>query len=530
MVNKKEVIVMNERILIFDTTLRDGEQAPGFSMNVAEKLRVARQLERLRVDIIEAGFPIASEGDFNAVKRIAQELKTVTIAALARANETDIRCAAKALEKARFPRLHIFIATSDIHLEKKLKMSRRQVIDTVGKTIEFARKYIDDIEFSAEDATRSEWEFLKEVYSVAIKSGASTINIPDTVGYAVPEEFARLISYLKSNVENIENVVISVHCHNDLGMAVANSLAAIKSGARQVECTINGIGERAGNASLEEVAMNIKTRKDFYRIQCNVETKFLYPTSRLIRHITGIPVQPNKAIVGDNAFAHEAGIHQDGVLKDRRTYEIMTPKKVGFPTSIFVLGKHSGRHALKERLKVLGYELPTEEFEKTFVAFKNLADKKKIVYDEDLEAIVLDEVFNIPRKYRLHSVNISCGTNVVPTATVEMKIDNKLIKKSCSGNGPVDAVYRTIASITKIKTNLIKFSVQSLTPETDAMGEVTVYLKAHGMTVTGRGAHTDIVVASAKAYVDALNKIAFKKENKWRDDGHDHHRKDNCRT
>ncbi|MEO0216277.1 MAG: 2-isopropylmalate synthase [candidate division WOR-3 bacterium] len=521
---------MNERILIFDTTLRDGEQAPGFSMNVEEKLRVARQLERLKVDIIEAGFPIASEGDFNAVKQISKELKTTKIAALARANEADILRAAEALEKARSPRIHIFIATSDIHLKKKLQMSRQQVIDTVCRAIEFARKYIDDIEFSAEDATRSDWEFLKEVYSVAIRSGAATINIPDTVGYAVPEEFKHLISYLKANVENIDKVVISVHCHNDLGLAVANSLAAIKSGAHQVECTINGIGERAGNAALEEIVMNIRTRKDFYKIQCDVDTKFLYPTSRLIRHITGIPVQPNKAIVGDNAFAHEAGIHQDGVLKDRRTYEIMTPKKVGFPTSILVLGKHSGRHALKERLKALGYELPTEEFEKTFVAFKNLADKKKIIYDEDLEAIVLDEIFNIPCKYRLQSVNISCGTNVLPTATVEMKIDNKLFKKSGSGNGPVDAVYRTITSITKIKTRLVKFSVQSLTPETDAMGEVTVYIRGKGTTVIGRGAHTDIVVASAKAYVDALNKIAFKNGNKRSNYRNDNYRKDYCRT
>ncbi len=360
---------MNEKILIFDTTLRDGEQAPGFSMNVGEKLRVAKQLERLKVDIIEAGFPIASEGDFNAVRQISKELKNVKVAALARANNADILRAAEALEKARSARIHLFIATSDIHLEKKLKMSRQQVIDTAGRAIEFAQKYIDDIEFSAEDATRSDWEFLSEVYSVAIKSGAATINIPDTVGYAVPEEFARLISYLKANVENIDKVIVSVHCHNDLGMAVANSLVAITSGARQVECTINGIGERAGNAALEEIVMNIKTRKDFYKVQCRIDTKFLYPTSRLLRYITGIPVQTNKAIVGDNAFAHEAGIHQDGILKDRRTYEIMTPKLVGFPTTVLVLGKHSGRHAFRERLKSLGYELSPEEFERAFNAF-----------------------------------------------------------------------------------------------------------------------------------------------------------------
>lgn len=519
---------MDNKVLIFDTTLRDGEQAPGFSMNVEEKLRVAKQLERLKVDIIEAGFPIASEGDFNAVKQIAREVKSTRVAALARANKSDILRAAEALENARFPRIHLFIATSDIHLEKKLKMSKQQVIDTVGKALELARKYIDDIEFSAEDATRSDWKFLSQVYSVAINAGAKTINIPDTVGYAVPNEFASLIKYIRTNVKGIDKVIISVHCHNDLGMAVANSLSAIKAGARQIECTINGIGERAGNAALEEVVMNIKTRKDFYRVQCDVNTKLLFPTSRLIRHITGVPVQPNKAIVGDNAFAHEAGIHQDGILKERKTYEIMKPEQVGFPTSMLVLGKHSGRHALKERLKAIGYVLSNEELERTFIAFKNLADKKKVVYDEDLEAIILDEIFNIPRKYKLRSVNVTCGTNVLPTATVEMEISNKFVKKSVSGNGPVDAVYRTISSITKIKTRLIKFSIQSLTPETDAMGEVIIYLKSKGITVTGRGAHTDIVVASAKAYIDALNKITFKKENNRSKYGNDNNGKNHC--
>ncbi len=370
-----------EKVKIFDTTLRDGEQSPGFSMNVEEKVRMAKQLEKLNVDIIEAGFPIASPGDFEAVKAISENVKNCIIAGLARANRADIERAAEALKNAKRPRIHVFIATSDIHLEKKLNMSREQALETLIESIKFAREFVDDVEFSAEDATRSDWDYLVKVFTSAIDAGASTINVPDTVGYTVPSEFRRLITYLKENVKNINKATISVHCHNDLGLAVANSISAIEAGARQVECTINGIGERAGNASLEEIVMTIYVRKDILPFKTDVVTQQIYPTSRLLTHITGIRVQPNKAIVGDNAFAHEAGIHQDGVLKYSGTYEIMTPQSIGLPSNILVLGKHSGRHAFKERLKALGYELSDEDINKAFAQFKILADKKKEIYN-----------------------------------------------------------------------------------------------------------------------------------------------------
>jgi len=379
------------KVLIFDTTLRDGEQSPGFSMNVEEKLRMAHQLERLSVDVIEAGFPIASEGEFEAVRTIANELKTVKVAAFARANETDIIKAAEALQDALLPRIHVVIATSDIHLEKKLKMTKEQVLERAMKGVMLARRYVDDVEFCAEDASRSSWEFLNEIFSAVISVGATTINVPDTVGYSMPEEFSRLIKYLKNHVKGIEKTVIGVHCHNDLGLAVANSLAALKAGARQIECTINGIGERAGNASLEEVVMNLLIRKDLYLFTTTIDTRQLYPTSRLLTEITGIGVQPNKAIVGANALAHEAGIHQDGVLKDCRTYEIFTPETIGLPSNSLILGKHSGRHAFKERLKALGYELSEDEFHRAFNAFKVLTDKQKVVDDEDLKALISQE-------------------------------------------------------------------------------------------------------------------------------------------
>ncbi len=390
-----------DKVMIFDTTLRDGEQAPGFSMNVEEKVRMARQLEKLGVDVIEAGFPIASEGDFQGVRAVARELKKTRVTGFCRAREEDIIRAAQALESAARPRIHIFLATSDIHLEKKLMMSRPQVIDAAGKAIRCARQYVDDVEFCAEDATRSDWDFLCQVFSAVLAEGAATINVPDTVGFAVPDEFQRLIRHLRKNLPGLEKAVLSVHCHNDLGLAVANSLAALRAGARQVECTVNGIGERAGNASLEEIVMTLWTRREHYPVQTMIETREIYPTSRLLTEITGVPVQPNKAIVGANAFAHEAGIHQDGVLKDRRTYEIMTPATVGLASSTLVLGKHSGRHALKERLKTLGFELTDTDLCKVFNEFKALADRKKVVADHDLQELVAR--LNGDRPYALGS-------------------------------------------------------------------------------------------------------------------------------
>ncbi len=501
-----------ERIKIFDTTLRDGEQSPGASMNVEEKLRVARQLQKLNVDVIEAGFPMASEGDFEAVKRIAETIRTVEIAALARANFRDIDRAWEALKGARNPRIHTFIATSDIHLKYKLRLSRDEVLKKAVEAVKHARSYTENVEFSAEDAVRSDRDFLAEVIEAVIEAGARTVNIPDTVGYSIPTEFGDLIRFLKERVRNIDRATISVHCHNDLGLAVANSIAAIQAGARQVECTINGIGERAGNASLEEIVMILKTRKDLLHLDTRVKTEYLYPTSRLITHITGMVVQPNKAIVGANAFAHEAGIHQDGILKERLTYEIMTPESVGIPRSTLVMGKHSGRHAFREKLKSLGYELSEEDFNRAFERFKQLADKKKEIFDEDIEALVADEILRIPDRYRLLYVHVVSGTNVIPTATVQIEMDGKMVQDTDYGVGPVDAVYRAIARITKTKSKLLKYSVNAITGGTDAQGEVTVRLEEKGHTVIGQGAHMDIIVASAKAYINALNKLEYKKK------------------
>lgn len=503
-----------EKVKIFDTTLRDGEQSPGFSMNVDEKVRMAKQLEKLNVDIIEAGFPIASPGDFEAVKAISENIKNCIVAGLARANRADIERAAEALKNAKKPRIHVFIATSDIHLVKKLNMTREQALDALVESVRYARKFVDDVEFSAEDATRSDWDYLCKVFTAAIDAGASTINIPDTVGYTVPSEFKRLITHLKENVKNIHKATISVHCHNDLGLAVANSISAIEAGARQVECTINGIGERAGNASLEEIVMTIYVRKDLFPFKTDIVTQQIYPSSRLLTHITGIRVQPNKAIVGDNAFAHEAGIHQDGVLKCTQTYEIMTPQSIGLPSNVLVLGKHSGRHAFKERLKSLGYELSEEDLNKAFAQFKELADKKKEVYNEDIEAIVSDEVLRISEQFKLVSVNITSGTETPPFARIVMEIDGKVVQAEGKGNGPVDAIYKTIAQMTKTKSKLLRFSVNAITGGTEALGEVSVHLEEDGISVIGRGAHTDILVASARAYVNALNKLEYKKRHK----------------
>ena len=501
---------MGDKIFIFDTTLRDGEQSPGASMNVEEKLKVAKQLERLNIDVIEAGFPMASDGDFEAVEAISKAIERCEIAALARADITDIDRAWEAVRYAKHPKIHTFIATSDIHLKHKLKKTREQVLGDVVRAVSHAKGYTDNVEFSAEDATRSDIEYLCKAIEVAIEAGATTVNIPDTVGYTIPSEFSQIIRNIKERIPNINKAIISVHCHNDLGLAVANSLAAIQNGARQVECTINGIGERAGNASLEEIVMAISVRKDLFDFYCDLKTEQIYPTSRLVSTITGMMVQPNKAIVGANAFAHEAGIHQDGILKEKTTYEIMTPESVGIPKSSLVLGKHSGRHAFREKLKELGYELSSAELDVAFKRFKKVADKKKIVYDEDIMAVVDDEVFRVPDKYKLIHINVQSGTVTIPTATVQVEVDGKLIQDAGFGDGPVDAALKTIQKITKSNSSLVRFAVAAITGGTDAQGEVTVQIEEEGQTAIGQGASTDIIIASAKAYINALNKLDYR--------------------
>lgn len=500
---------MMRTIKIFDTTLRDGEQSPGASMNVEEKLQVAKQLVKLGVDIIEAGFPIASPGDFEAVKRIANEVKGAAIAGLARAREEDIRRAYEAIKDAPQKRIHTFHSTSDIHLKYQFRVSREEALKRSVEMVKLARSLVADVEFSPMDATRTELPYLLDVVRAVIEAGASTVNIPDTVGYTTPTEFGNMIKAIKDRIGN--KAVISVHCHNDLGLAVANSLAAIMNGAGQVECTINGIGERAGNCSMEEVVMNLATRKDFYQAGTNINTKEIIRTSRLITRITGISVQPNKAIVGANAFAHESGIHQDGLLKEKMTYEIIRPEDIGLYRTEFVLGKHSGRHAFKKRLQELGYELSHEEIETAFNKFKHLADQKKDIFDEDIEALVSEEVSKIPETYSLVDLSISGGTSVRPTAALKLNVDGNTVDRVEHGDGPVDAVYRAIAAITRTKSNLLRFEVKSITGGTDALGEVMVSLEEDGRKVRGQGADTDIIVAAAKAYINALNKLAARK-------------------
>ena len=501
-----------ERIRIFDTTLRDGEQSPGCSMNLAEKLTLARQLERLGVDVIEAGFPIASEGDFEAVRAVARELRETQVCGLARTASADIERAARALESAVRPRIHTFIATSDIHLEHKLRMSRGRVLEEVDRAVREARRHCDDVEFSAEDATRSDWDYLVEVFRTALEAGASTLNVPDTVGYTTPDEYAALIRHLRARVPAIERAVVSVHCHDDLGLAVANSLAAVLAGARQIECTVNGIGERAGNTSMEECVMTVKTRPEVFRgLETGIRTAEIYPSSRLLSSIIGIPVQPNKAIVGDNAFAHEAGIHQDGVLKAAITYEIMTPQSIGRPSNELVLGKHSGRHAFRDRMRELGFVLEGDAFETAFRRFKDLADKKKIVYNEDLEAIAADVVVATDDRFVLGDVAIVAGTFATPTATGDLTVDGAARKATALGVGPVDAIFKAIATLTETKSELVRYQVNAITGGMDALGEVSVTLTEDGRRVIGHGAHTDILVASGKAYVHALNKLEWHK-------------------
>jgi len=505
---------MADRVLLFDTTLRDGEQSPGNTMNTPEKLRVAKQLEALGVDIIEAGFPIASEGDFDAVRLIAETIKNSEVAGLARANNEDIDRAWEAVKIAKKPRIHTFISTSDIHLKHQFRKNKEEIFQIAVNAVKRAKKYTDNVEFSAMDATRSDWDYLCKVFTAVIDAGAITLNVPDTVGYAVPDEFGKLIRYIKTHVPNISKAIISVHCHNDLGLAVANSIAAIRNGARQIECTINGIGERAGNASLEEIAMILRTRKDSFGIETRIKTEKIYPTSRLITSITGVPVQPNKAIVGANAFAHESGIHQDGLLKSKITYEIMTPESVGIPKSSLVLGKHSGRHAFRERIIEMGYSLEDKELNLAFKRFKALSDMKKDIYTEDIEMIIMDEIYKIPEKFKLVYLNVTCGKATIPTATVKVDIEGTMYQDVGVGDGPVDATYKIIKKLVKTNSNLLKFSINSITRDMDAQGEVFVKLEEKGHTVIGKGADTDIIVASAKAYINALNKLDYIKSKK----------------
>jgi 2-isopropylmalate synthase len=502
-----------DRVIIFDTTLRDGEQAAGGTLNIREKLEIARHLERLGVDVIEAGFPITSPGDFEAVKRIVKEVRTPAICALARAHPDDIDRAWEAVKEAEHPRIHVFLSASDIHRIHQLKKSREEILEMSRGMVARAKKYTDDIEFSPMDASRTEPEYLYQIVAAVIDAGATTVNIPDTVGYAIPGEFGSLIEGIFKNVANINRAIVSVHCHDDLGLAVANSLEAVKRGARQVECTINGIGERAGNASLEEIVMAIKTRKDFFDLTTNINTTQIYKTSRLVSELTGFLVPPNKAIVGANAFSHESGIHQDGVIKMPITYEIMDPRTVGIPASSLVLGKLSGRHAFKERLAELGYSLFEEDFNRAFTAFKELADKKKEVTDKDIESLVAEELRTVSEVYHLDRVQVSCGDRGIPTAAVRLIApDGQVLADAALGAGPVDAVCKAINRLVGVPNVLTEFTVKSVTEGIDAIGEVLIRIESEGVTYTGRGADTDIIVASAKAYTNALNRLLAAKK------------------
>ena len=497
-----------DRVIIFDTTLRDGEQAAGGTLNIDEKLEIAKQLERLGVDVIEAGFPISSPGGFEAVKLIAREVRTPTICGLARAHPDDIDRAWEAVKEAEHPRIHVFLSASDIHLLHQLKKSREEILQTSHDMVARAKKYVDDVEFSPMDASRAEPEYIYQILETVIDAGATTVNIPDTVGYAIPDEFGRLIEGIFRNVPNINRAVVSVHCHNDLGLAVANSLESIKRGARQVECTINGIGERAGNASLEEIVMAIKTRNDFFNLTTNIDTRQIYRTSRLVSELTGFTIQPNKAIIGANAFRHESGIHQDGVIKMPITYEIINPRTVGIPASSLVLGKLSGRHAFKERLAELGYSLSEGDFDRAFSAFKELADKKKGITDRDIESLIAQELRTVSEVYHLDRIQVSCGDRGIPTASVILSApDGQVLADAALGTGPVDAVYKAINRIVGVPNSLIEFSIKSVTEGIDAIGEVLIRIESEGITYTGRGADTDIIVASAKAYMNALNRL-----------------------
>ncbi len=500
------------RVVIFDTTLRDGEQSPGASMTLEEKLRIAEVLDELGVDIVEAGFPVASNGDFEAVREIAATLRNATVCGLARAHDGDIDRAGEALQSARRKRIHTFISTSPLHMKYKLKMEPDEVHAAVISSVTRARNYTDDVEWSPEDGSRSEHDFLCRCVESAIDAGATTINIPDTVGYAMPEEFGALITMLRNRVPNMDKAMISVHCHNDLGLAVANSLAAVAAGARQVECTINGLGERAGNAALEEIVMGLKTRKDLLPYETGVDTTQIMRASRLVSAVTGFIVQPNKAIVGANAFAHEAGIHQHGMMKHAQTYEIMNPADVGLTKSKLVMGKHSGRHAFREKLKDLGLEVGEDALDDVFRRFKDLADKKKEIFDEDILALVDDTVIRSNDRIQVVSLKVICGTEGPQTAELTLKVDGTDRATMATGDGPVDATFRAIRELFPHEVRLQLYQVHGVTGGTDAQAEVTVRLEENGRTVNGQGADTDTLVASARAYVNALNKLMVKRE------------------
>ena len=502
-----------DRVVIFDTTLRDGEQAAGAGLSPREKLDIAKQLERLGVDVIEAGFPASSPSDFEAVQLIAKEIQGSTVCALSHANAEAIDRAWEAIKGAKRPRIHVFLSASDIHLFYQLKKSREEILEASRDMVARAKGYIDEVEFSPMDASRTEPAYIYQILEAVIKAGATTVNIPDTVGYAIPREFGDLVEGTFKNVPNIKKAVVSVHCHDDLGLAVANSLEAIRRGARQVECTINGIGERAGNASLEEIVMALKTRSDLFSLTTNIDTTQIYKTSRLVSELTGFVVQPNKAIIGSNAFRHQSGIHQDGVIKKAITYEIMDPKSIGIPASSLVLGKLSGRHAFKERLAELGYILDEEAFDHAFQAFKELADKKREVTDRDIQSVIAEELRTASEFYHLDHIEVSCGDHSIPTATVRLIApDGQALADAALGTGPVDAVYEAINRIVRVPNKLIEFTVNSVTEGIDAIGEVLIRIESDGVTYTGRGAATDIIVASAKAYMNALNRLLAAKK------------------
>lgn len=509
---------MKKRVKIFDTTLRDGEQSPGVNLNLQEKLEIARQLGRLQVDVIEAGFPITSRGDFVAVREVANEVRGPVITALARTNREDIDAAWEAVKGAEKPQIHVFIATSPIHMQYKLQKEPAQVLQDAVEMVSYARKYCPLVEFSAEDGSRSHPEFLASVFSGVIEAGATTINLPDTVGYSTPEEFSRLIQYLFTAVPALAQITFSVHCHNDLGLAVANSLAALDCGATQIEGAINGIGERAGNTALEEVIMALTTRKDLYDYSLGVKTQEIYRTSRLVSSLTGMNIQANKAIVGANAFAHEAGIHQDGVIKERTTYEIMDPAVIGLNKNRLVLGKHSGRSGLKNRLQELGYYLEGEELDRAYRRLKELSDKKKVISDRDLEAIVEDEQKRVEEVFTLEFLQVSSGNKIQPTATLGLQVFNDVLQKEASfGSGPVDAVYNTIERMTGIHLTLKEYSIHAVTSGKDALGEVMVRVEYQDKIFLGRGFSTDVIEASARAYIHALNKVIYDEPSLRRD-------------
>lgn len=498
---------MKNKIYIFDTTLRDGEQAPGIHLNVKEKLEIAEQLSRLNIDIIEAGFPISSESDFESVREVSKIVRGRAVAALARANDRDIDSAGEALKGAEQPIIHTFISSSDIHLKRQFKKTREEALEMAGRAVKRSRQHTDMVEFSAMDATRSDWDYLCRMFGVAIRNGARILNVPDTVGYALPDEFSRLIDHIYANVEGIEDIILSVHCHNDLGLAVANSLMAVQHGARQIECTVNGIGERAGNASLEEIAMIIDTRKKDLGVYTDINTEEIVRTSSIVKSLTGYVIAPNKAIVGKNAFAHEAGIHQDGMLKDRSTYEIIRPEDIGLKESKLILGKHSGRHAFIKRLEEIGIKIREEDLEKAFERFKSLAEKKGAINEQDLRAIVEDEIREVEEYYQLKDYKVKSGSSIIASSEVEIEVNGELKTASAEGDGPVDASFKAIDKVTGKSTTLVDYAIEAVSEGKDAIGQVKIIVNADSSEVMGSGISTDIVEASIKAYIDAANRL-----------------------